>query len=162
MIQRIEMDLAGRPLAIETGRMAKQASGAVLASYENTLVFPTAVASHIAKAGIDFLPLTVNYRGKPMRPGKFTTAISSGKVRSESPLLDRRWKPPCGRLPKTPDIRDRWLQAKSPRRTLERALMPWLSHSSTSSLRGSSIRRQSPAVPSSMPAARQGCCSRPT
>ena len=65
-----EFDWGGRRLRIETGRMARQADGAVLVTYGETTVLATAVAARIAKPGIDFFPLTVNYQEKTYAAGK--------------------------------------------------------------------------------------------
>ncbi len=70
MVHAVELDLAGRRLRLETGRMAKQASGAVLASYADTVVLATAVGSQTVKPGIDFLPLTIDYQEKSFAAGK--------------------------------------------------------------------------------------------
>ena len=56
MYKKIEMEFYGRPLSIETGRWAKQASGAAVVSYGETVVLVTAVASTSAREGIDFFP----------------------------------------------------------------------------------------------------------
>ena len=60
--QRVEMPLGRYTLSIETGRMAKQSDGAVLVRLGDTVVLSTANALPDAKAGVDFLPLTVDYR----------------------------------------------------------------------------------------------------
>jgi len=60
----VEIEWAGRPLKLETGRIARQADGAVLATYGGTSVLATAVAAKEPRAGIDFFPLTVNYQEK--------------------------------------------------------------------------------------------------
>ena len=59
MFQVVEMELGGRPLRLETGRMAKQADGAVLATYADTVVLATAVASRTFKPDAGFIPLTL-------------------------------------------------------------------------------------------------------
>jgi polyribonucleotide nucleotidyltransferase len=69
-IQRVEIDWAGRPLKLETGRIARQADGAVLATYGDTSVLATVVAATAEKPGIDFFPLTVNYQEKTFAAGK--------------------------------------------------------------------------------------------
>jgi polyribonucleotide nucleotidyltransferase len=66
----VEIDWAGRPLKLETGRIARQADGSVLASYGGTTVLATAVAAKEPRAGIDFFPLTVNYQEKTFAAGK--------------------------------------------------------------------------------------------
>ncbi|MGC2408474.1 MAG: polyribonucleotide nucleotidyltransferase [Methyloceanibacter sp.] len=66
----VEIEWAGRPLKLETGRVARQADGAVLAQYGGTTVLATAVAAKEARPGIDFFPLTVNYQEKTFAAGK--------------------------------------------------------------------------------------------
>jgi len=66
----VEIEWAGRPLKLETGRIARQSDGAVLATYGGTSVLATAVAAREARAGIDFFPLTVNYQEKTFAAGK--------------------------------------------------------------------------------------------
>ena len=67
---RVELELGGRTLSIETGRIAKQADGAVLVRHGDTVVLGTAVRSE-PREGIDFFPLTVDYREKLNAAGKF-------------------------------------------------------------------------------------------
>jgi polyribonucleotide nucleotidyltransferase len=69
-IHREEIDWGGRRLVLETGRLARQADGAVLATYGDTTVIATAVAAKEPKPGIDFLPLTVNYTEKYYAAGR--------------------------------------------------------------------------------------------
>jgi polyribonucleotide nucleotidyltransferase len=69
-IQREVLEWAGRTLVLETGRMARQADGAVLATYGDTTVLATVVAAKEPKPGIDFLPLTVNYQEKYYAAGR--------------------------------------------------------------------------------------------
>ena len=66
----VEIEWAGRPLRLETGRIARQADSAVLAQYGGTSVLATATAAKEAKPGIDFFPLTVNYQEKTFAAGK--------------------------------------------------------------------------------------------
>ena len=68
--QTVEIEWAGRPLRLETGRIARQADGAVLATYGETSVLATVVAAKEEKPGIDFFPLTVNYQEKTFAAGK--------------------------------------------------------------------------------------------
>ena len=68
--QTVEIEWAGRPLRLETGRIARQADGAVLATYGETSVLATVVAAKEEKPGIDFFPLTVNYLEKTFAAGK--------------------------------------------------------------------------------------------
>ncbi len=65
-----EIQWGGKTLRLETGRMARQADGAVLATYGETTVIATAVAARAEKPGIDFFPLTVNYQEKTYAAGK--------------------------------------------------------------------------------------------
>jgi polyribonucleotide nucleotidyltransferase len=69
-IQCVEIEWAGRPLVLETGRLARQADGAVLATYGETTVLATVVGAKEEKPGIDFFPLTVNYQEKTFAAGK--------------------------------------------------------------------------------------------
>jgi len=66
----VEIEWAGRPLKLETGRVARQADGAVLATYGETCVLATVVSAKTERAGIDFFPLTVNYQEKTFAAGK--------------------------------------------------------------------------------------------
>jgi len=68
--QTVEIEWAGRPLRLETGRIARQADGAVLATYGETSVLATVVVAKEEKPGIDFFPLTVNYQEKTFAAGK--------------------------------------------------------------------------------------------
>jgi polyribonucleotide nucleotidyltransferase len=67
---RVQLDWGGRKLTLETGRIARQADGAVLATYGDTTVIATVVAAKQPKEGIDFLPLTVNYQEKFYAAGR--------------------------------------------------------------------------------------------
>ena len=69
-MHRVELDWGGRKLTLETGRIARQADGAVLATYGETTVIATVVAAKQPKEGIDFLPLTVNYQEKFFAAGR--------------------------------------------------------------------------------------------
>ena len=68
--QTVELDWGGRPLTLETGKVARQADGAVIATYGETTVLATVVAAKQPKPGIDFLPLTVNYTEKYYAAGR--------------------------------------------------------------------------------------------
>lgn len=68
--QKVTVDFGGRTITIATGKMAKQASGAVMVSCGDTMVLVTAVALKSAKEGQDFFPLTVNYQEKAYAGGK--------------------------------------------------------------------------------------------
>jgi len=99
MVHAIELDVAGRPLRLETGRMAKQADGSILASYGDTVVLATAVASKTLKPDTDFLPLTVNYQEKAYAAGKIPGGFfkregaPSEKETLTSRLIDRPIRP---------------------------------------------------------------------
>src|SRR5579862_6667530 len=67
---RKELDWAGRKLVLETGKIARQADGAVVATYGETTVLAAVVAAKQPKEGIDFLPLTVNYTEKYYAAGR--------------------------------------------------------------------------------------------
>src|ERR1700735_1520504 len=69
-IHRVQLDWGGRNLTLETGRIARQADGAVLATYGETSVLAAVVAAKQPKEGIDFLPLTVNYTEKYYAAGR--------------------------------------------------------------------------------------------
>src|SRR5213075_1447349 len=69
-IKRKSVDWGGRKLTFETGRVARQADGAVLVTYGETTVLATVVSEHAPKPGLDFFPLTVNYQEKTFAAGK--------------------------------------------------------------------------------------------
>jgi polyribonucleotide nucleotidyltransferase len=70
MYKKVEVEVGGRPLTIETGKMAKQASGAVVVTYGETVVLVTVVGAKEAKPDADFLPLTVEYQERFYAVGK--------------------------------------------------------------------------------------------
>jgi len=98
-IHRKEIDWAGRKLVLESGRMARQADGAVLATYGDTVVLCTAVGASSAREGIDFFPLTVNYQEKTFATGKIPGGFfkregrPSEKETLTSRLIDRPLRP---------------------------------------------------------------------
>ena len=69
-MHRVELDWGGRKLTLESGRIARQADGAVLATYGETTVIATVVAAKAPKEGVDFMPLTVNYQEKFFAAGR--------------------------------------------------------------------------------------------
>ncbi len=85
MIQKLQIDLGGRPFSIETGKVAKQANGSVVVQYGETVVLVTAVSSEETREGIDFLPLTVNYQEMTYAAGK----IPGGFFKREGRPTDR-------------------------------------------------------------------------
>ena len=98
-IIREELDWGGRPLILETGRVARQADGAVLATYGETTVLATVVADRTPKEGLDFFPLTVNYQEKAYAAGKVPGGYfkregrPSEKETLVSRLIDRPIRP---------------------------------------------------------------------
>ena len=104
MEKSFRMELTGRPLIVETGKMAKQASGAVLVRYGETVVLVTSTASKEAREGMDFFPLTVDYEEKMYAVGKMpggflrregrpgNSAILNARLidRPIRPLFDKR------------------------------------------------------------------------
>ena len=99
MVHAVEFDVAKRRMRLETGRMAKLADGAVLASYGDTVILATAVASKTLKPDADFLPLTVNYQEKAYSAGKIPggyfkrEGAPSEKETLTSRLIDRPIRP---------------------------------------------------------------------
>ena len=96
---RKELMWGGRRLVLETGKIARQADGAVLATYGETTVLCTAVATKSAKPGQDFFPLTVNYQEKTFAAGKIPGGFfkregrPSEKETLTSRLIDRPIRP---------------------------------------------------------------------
>ena len=88
---RKELDWGGRKLVLETGKIARQADGAVLASYGDTIVLCTAVGVRTTKPGQDFFPLTVNYQEKAFAAGKIPGGFFKREGRpSEKEVLTSR------------------------------------------------------------------------
>src|SRR5919199_1063419 len=69
-IAKEEMEWGGRKLKLETGKIARQADGAVIATYGETVVLATVVAAKAPREGVDFLPLTVDYQEKYYAAGR--------------------------------------------------------------------------------------------
>jgi polyribonucleotide nucleotidyltransferase len=99
MYQKLEIDFAGRKLTLETGRLARQAHGSVLASYGDTVVLATAVSQYEPRPNMDFLPLTVDYVEKTFAAGKIPGGFfkregrASEKETLTSRLIDRAMRP---------------------------------------------------------------------
>jgi polyribonucleotide nucleotidyltransferase len=90
-VHRKEIDWGGRKLILETGRIARQADGAVLVTYGETSVLCTAAAQRSAKPGVDFFPLTVNYQEKTFAAGKIPGGFFKREGRpSEKEVLTSR------------------------------------------------------------------------
>jgi len=91
MYKKFEMELAGRTLRVDVGRVAKQANGAALMHYGDTVVLSTATASEKPREGIDFFPLSVEYEEKLYAVGKIPGGFNKreGKA-SENAILTSR------------------------------------------------------------------------
>jgi len=88
---RKEIELGGRPLVLETGKIARQADGAVVATYGDTIVLCTAVGAKSVKPGQDFFPLTVNYMEKAYAAGKIPGGFFKREGRpTEAEVLNSR------------------------------------------------------------------------
>ncbi|PSC02513.1 polyribonucleotide nucleotidyltransferase [Alsobacter soli] len=98
-VQRVELTWAGRKLVLETGKIARQADGAVLATYGETTVLATVVSAKEPKPGVDFFPLTVNYQEKAFAAGRIPGGYfkregrPSEKETLVSRLIDRPIRP---------------------------------------------------------------------
>ncbi|MEL6437403.1 MAG: polyribonucleotide nucleotidyltransferase [Pseudomonadota bacterium] len=96
---KVEIDWGGRTLTLETGKVARQADGAVWATYGETVVLATVVSAKSAKPGQDFFPLTVNYQEKTFAAGKIPGGFfkregrPSEKETLTSRLIDRPIRP---------------------------------------------------------------------
>ena len=99
MSLRKEIEIGGKPLIIETGKMARQADGAVTVRYGDTVVLVTAVASKSPREGVSFLPLTVDYREQAAAAGKIPGGFFKREGRPNeketltSRLIDRPLRP---------------------------------------------------------------------
>jgi len=96
---KVEIDWAGRTLTLETGKIARQADGAVVATYGETIVLATVVSARKAKEGQDFFPLTVNYQEKTYAAGRIPGGYFKREGRPSeaetliSRLIDRPIRP---------------------------------------------------------------------
>ncbi len=96
---RKEIDWGGRPLVLESGKIARQADGAVVATYGGTKVLCTVVGEHTPKPGLDFFPLAVHYQEKTFAAGKIPGGFfkregrPSEKETLTSRLIDRPIRP---------------------------------------------------------------------
>lgn len=91
MYKKYEMELAGRTLRVDVGRVAKQANGAVLMHYGDTTVLCTVTASEKPREGIDFFPLSVEYNERMYSVGKIPGGFNKreGKASENAILTDR-------------------------------------------------------------------------
>src|ERR1700722_18968831 len=98
-IKRKSIEWGGRKLTLETGRIARQADGAVLATYGETVVLATVVAEKAPQPGLDFFPLTVNYQETTYAGGKIPGGFFKREGRRSekealfSRLIDRPIRP---------------------------------------------------------------------
>ena len=98
-MQKLEMPLGRHTLSIETGRMAKQADGAVLVRLGDTVVLATACAQKEPRVGVDFMPLTVDYRENTYAAGKIPGGFFKREGRPNekeiltSRMIDRPLRP---------------------------------------------------------------------
>ncbi len=98
-IQKETIEWGGRTLTLETGKVARQADGAVLATYGETTVLATVVSEPTPKPGFDFFPLTVNYQEKAFAAGKIPGGFFKREGRPSehetltSRLIDRPIRP---------------------------------------------------------------------
>jgi polyribonucleotide nucleotidyltransferase len=98
-VVRKEIEWGGRPLVLETGRLARQADGAVLVTYGETSALCTAVGAKAPRVGLDFFPLTVNYQEKTFAAGKIPGGFFKREGRPTeketltSRLIDRPIRP---------------------------------------------------------------------
>jgi len=99
MATTVEIEIGGRRLVLETGIMAKQAGGAVVARYGDTVVLATAVSSKVQRENVDFLPLTVDYQEKAYSAGRIPGGFFKREGRQSekeiltSRLIDRPMRP---------------------------------------------------------------------
>ncbi|MCY0149477.1 polyribonucleotide nucleotidyltransferase [Hoeflea sp. G2-23] len=96
---KVEIEWGGRPLTLETGKVARQADGAVIATYGETVVLATVVSQKTPTPGRDFFPLTVNYQEKTYAAGKIPGGYFKREGRPSenetltSRLIDRPIRP---------------------------------------------------------------------
>lgn len=99
MIQRVTKTIAGKELILETGRIARQAEGAVFAQYEGSVVIATVCCSKDAVEGLDYVPVTVDYNEKYYAAGKIPGGFIKREARPKdkeilvSRLIDRPMRP---------------------------------------------------------------------
>lgn len=90
-MKKIEIEIRGKKLFFETGKIAKQADGAVVAQYGDTVVLATAVSDKSPRKGLDFFPLTVDYQEKAYSAGKIPGGFFKREGRpSEKEILTSR------------------------------------------------------------------------
>ncbi|GBD99862.1 polyribonucleotide nucleotidyltransferase [bacterium BMS3Abin07] len=98
-MEKVDIDVREQKLALETGEIAKQADGSVIAQYGDTVVLATAVSARKAREGLDFFPLTIDYQEKAYSAGKIPGGFlkregrPSAKEILTSRLTDRPMRP---------------------------------------------------------------------
>ena len=98
-MKRLDIEVRGKRLSLETGKMARQADGAVVAQYGDTVVLATAVAEKTQKEGLDFFPLRVDYQEKAYSAGRIPGGFFKREGRQTekeiltSRLIDRPIRP---------------------------------------------------------------------
>jgi len=99
MVTTVEAEIGGKKIILETGLMAKQANGAVVVRYGDTVVLSTAVSSKVERANVDFLPLTVDYQERAYAAGRIPGGFFKREGRQTekeiltSRLIDRPIRP---------------------------------------------------------------------
>ena len=99
MVTTVEAEIGGKKMILETGLMAKQANGAVVVRYGDTVVLSTAVASKVERENVDFLPLTVDYQERAYAAGRIPGGFFKREGRQTekeiltSRLIDRPIRP---------------------------------------------------------------------
>jgi len=111
-MKKVEIEVRGRKLTLETGKLAKQADGAVVAQYGDTVVLATAVSDKVPKEGLDFFPLTVDYLEKA-----YSKSRKKDWIFSRSPLTIRKRHTPQAKSPAgfSKEKEDRPRKKSSPR-----------------------------------------------
>ena len=111
-ITRKSMEWGGRTLSLESGKVARQADGAVMARYGDTVVLATVVGAKKPKEGVDFFPLTVNYQENTTQLAAFLVAFSSVKV------VRRKRKRWLAVLLTAPSVLCSWMVTRTKRKLL--------------------------------------------
>ena len=85
MVHTVSLELGSNTLSIETGKLAKQAGGSAYVRYGDTVVLATATSAHEGREGIDFFPLTVDYRENTYAAGR----IPGGYIKREGRMSEK-------------------------------------------------------------------------
>jgi polyribonucleotide nucleotidyltransferase len=122
---RVSVDVGGTTIEFETGRLAKQASGAVVVSAKDTRVLSTATAGNLRD--VDFLPLTVDVEERMYAAGKIPGSFfkREGRAGEKATLIARMIDPRCGRCsPRAGGARRSWSGCRC-RSTTTRPTTSW-------------------------------------